>query len=142
MAASIRGEKGLVRILKNGEIVSWFELTGFDCQEDSQTTESYYIGRKKPETDKFQMGWSGTLTGEVKNAEIDLLVQEINDALNSGVQPPQISIVLVEQYPDTQSSSTHVFTDVQIVYANRRQSGVQEKISKTINFRAADKRVS
>lgn len=142
MAASIRGDKGHVRILKNGEIVSWFELTSFDVQEDSQNTESYYVGRKKPETDKNQMGWSGSMAGEVKNAEVDLLIQEINDALNAGVQPPQINLVLVEEYPDGGNASTHVFTDVQLVYASRHQGGVQEKITKSLNFRAADKRTS
>ena len=142
MAASIRGEKAHVRILENGQIVDWFELTGFDFQEDSQNTESYYLGRKKPETDKLQMGWSGSLTGEVKSAVVDELIQRINDAVNAGVQPPAISLVLIEEYPDTASDSTHVFTDVQLIYSNRRQAGVNEKISKTLTFRAADKRIS
>ena len=74
MSSSIRGDKNHVRIYKDGQPVAWFEITNIDENEDSQNTESYYCGEKVGETDTLMMGWSGTITGEVKNEAVDQLI--------------------------------------------------------------------
>ena len=146
MSASIRGDKGHLRILENGSIVNVFTITRFSAREDSQMHESYYLGQKDPETDKNQMGWSGSINTEVKNAELDLLIQRINDAHANGVAPPQVVLVLVEEFPPQPgnigpSRASHIFTDTQLIYEDHSVAGVQEKVVKSLSFKARRKRV-
>ena len=69
-------------------------------------------------------------------------MQEITDARRSGVAPPAVSIMIAEEYPDLNGEIvTSLFTDVQLIYNNRRQGGAQAKIVKTLSFKAADKRI-
>ena len=145
MSTSIRGDKGHVRLLINGQPVGWFEIINIDEAEDSQNTETYYCGRKEPETDTLMMGWSGSITGEVKNDAVDLVIQRIRDARKAGVALPQVSMIVYEEYPDGSTGgaagATFLYTDVQLTYASRRAGGMQEKIQKVLNFKAADRRV-
>jgi len=142
MSASIRGDKGHVRIVRNGQQIAWFEVTGLDSQEDTQLTESYYCGSKNPESDGLMMGWSGSVTGEVKNNAVESLIMEIRQARKSGVALPQVNIIYHEEYPDGGvdggNGATYLFTDVQLTYGGRRAAGAPEKITKTLNFKASD----
>ena len=140
MATAIRGDKSHVRILKDGQPVDWQEITNIQDGETSQYIEDHYCGRKKPEVDVLMMGYEGTINGLVKNANIDILMQEIRDARKSGVSLPQINIVYVEQYDDA-PSRTFLFTDVQLIFSNRTGAGANEKVTKTVSFKASDKRV-
>ena len=142
MSASIRGDKGHVRIIKNGEQVAWFEVTGLNSQEDTQLTESHYCGSKKPETDALMMGWSGTINGEVKNDAVEQLILEIRQARRSGVGLPQVNILYHEEYPDGaldgSNGKTFLFTDAELVYGGRNAAGAPDKITKSLNFKASD----
>ena len=62
MSASIRGDKGHVRILRDGAVVAISEITDIDFSENSQEHESYYVGQSKPETDVLTMGWNGSFS--------------------------------------------------------------------------------
>lgn len=151
MSTSIRGDKGSIRILKNGQPVPILEIVSIDFAEESQQTKTYYCGRRDPETDVLPMGWNGSLTVEVKNDALDALMQEIDEARRAGVASPAIAILIYEAYPDGTSGSGQlglaenedgratIFTDVQLTYSNRRQGGVQEKIMKTLSFSASRK---
>ena len=142
MSASIRGDKQHIRILKDGEQVALFTVTGFDHSEDSQNIESYYAGQREPETDTLMMGFSGSMTTEVKNEVVEALIQEIRDARKSGSALPQVQIVVSEIYPDGSLNgnpgASFLFTDVQLIYSSRRAGGANEKIVKTLSFKAAD----
>ena len=143
MAASIRGDKNHVRILKNGEQVAWFEITNVDSSEDSQNIESYFCGQREPETDTLMMGYSGTIQGEVKNDAVDQLIQEIRDARKSGVALPSVQLLIHEEYGDEAGTpaTTFLYTDVQLTYGSHRFAGMQEKVQKTLNFKASDRRI-
>ena len=144
MSASIRGDKGHVRIIKNGQEVAWFEITSVDDADESQHVKSHYVGRKRPETDVFEMGYNGTITGEVKNEVVDALMEEVRVARKSGVAIPQIAIMVYMEYPDGaingQAGRTTIFTDVQFT-SSGHLGGATEKVTKTLQFSAADKKL-
>ena len=137
---TIRGDKNHVRILKNGAQVDWQEITSITDGETSQFQENYFCGRENPEVDVLMMGFEGTINGLVLNSAIDALIQEIRDARKARVALPEINIIYVEQYPNN-TSTTFLFTDVQLIFANRNAGGANEKVTKSISFKASDKRI-
>ena len=142
MASSVRGDKSHVRIIKNGQTVEWFEITSFDDSDESQHHKSYYVGERKPETDVFEMGYGGTINGEVKNEVIEELMQEVRIARNRGFGIPQINLQIYQRYNDGalngQEGRTIVFTDVQFT-SSGHIGGAAEKTTKTLTFTASDK---
>ena len=145
MSASIRGDKNHVRIIKDGQQIAWLEMTRIDASEDSQNTESYYCGKKEPETDTLMMGFSGQIVGEVKNQAVDLLIHEIRTARKSGVALPQVSIIEYEEYPDGgvngEPGQTFLYTDVQFIFSpGKSAGGANEKVTKGLSFKSSDRR--
>lgn len=136
----IRGDKSQLRILRDGEQIAWTHLTNITESETSQYIEHHLIGHKKPLVDVLMMGFEGQINGLVVNPEIDRLIQEIRDARKAGVALPEINIVYTEKYQDGRIQ-TFLFTDVQIMLANRTGGGENEPITKAISFKASDKRL-
>lgn len=141
MGVSIRGNRRHIRILQDGRALDVFEIVDFNYREDAQKSKSFYVGSTDPETDKNVMGWSGSFTTEVKHSRLEQLIQEINDAKKNGVADPQITIVVLEEHPDYQSSATFIFTACILVYENSRNAGGQEKVTKSLSFESRDMRV-
>lgn len=142
MSSSVRGDKSHIRILKNGKTVEWFEITSFDEADESQPHKSFYVGERKPEVDIFEMGYGGTINGEIKNEVVDALMQEVRTARNSGVGIPEISVQIYQRYPDGamngQAGRTTIFTDVQFI-SSGHIGGASEKTTKSLTFTAGDK---
>ena len=139
MAVSIRGNRGHLRIIEDGQAVELYEITQFSFREDAQSRKSHYVGQNDPETDKLLDGWSGQLALEVKTGLVDELMQRFNDASDAGVTVPTIVLMLYVEYPNL-TSGTYVFSGVTIMYDGYQQSGSQEKITKTISFIASNMR--
>jgi len=141
MPVSIRGDKNHIQIQLNGRPLLIQEFVDFSFREESQLSDTYYIGRKEPEVDKNQMGWSGSFTMEVKHAILDEVVQEINDAKKAGSASPDVRIVVLEEYGIAGDRKSYVFDRCELIYENRRSAGIQEKITKTFSFKAQNMRV-
>ena len=137
MALPIRGDKSQVRILVNAQPVAWTELTNMTFNESTQPREYHYIGRRLPVEDAMMMGFEGQITGLVTNSSIDDVIQSIRAARKSGVNLPVVNIVYSEQY-ENGTTATFMFTDVQLILANRTGAGADEPISKAVSFKAAD----
>ena len=86
MAVSIRGDKEHVRILRDGATVGIYEITNVSIREDAQVTDSLYVGAKKNEPDKAQMGWSGSFEMEVKNSEISAWFKPLTRRLGQALR--------------------------------------------------------
>ena len=144
MAATIRGDNAHIIIVEDGERLPIFEIVNFEASSKTEEHESFFVGRKDPETDALERGWTGSFTVEVKSAVIDDLMNRIMTARRSRVAPPDVRITMIEDYvkADTPESvrsdlSSKTFLDCQLIYANLRTGGLNEKITKTIGFNAS-----
>lgn len=141
-APTVRGDKSHIRILRNGVQVDWQEILSFDDAAESQHHKSHYVGKERPETDVFEMGYGGTINGEIRNDVVDQLMQEIRTARKSGVATPVVNIMVYQRYPDGaldgSAGKTVLFTDVQFTEGGHI-GGAPEKTTKSLTFTAADK---
>lgn len=135
MTSSIRGHQGSFKIFENGALVNILHLTSVDVNQDSTFQRSYYVGAAVPEGDQTIEGWSGSCELEVKDDEAELFIDAlVNNNLN-GIGVSDYTFIVNEFYPDGQGTS-YVYYDVQWKLS-RRQSGLNEKVTKRLEFQAS-----
>ena len=66
MAATIRGDNAHIIIVEDGERLPIFEIVNFEASSKTEEHESFFVGRKDPETDALERGWTGSFTVEGK----------------------------------------------------------------------------
>jgi hypothetical protein len=138
MPASIRGHQGQFKIFKNGALVNIVNLTNVDINQDATFQRSYYVGQAEPEGDQAMEGWSGSCDAEVKDASVDTFIDAlVTDNLN-GIGVSDYSFVTTELYADGTSQS-YVYYDVQWKMS-RKGGGLQEKITKRLEFQCSGRR--
>lgn len=135
MPASIRGHQGQFKIFENGALVNIVNVTSVDVAMDSTFSRAFYVGAAQGEGDQTVEGWSGSLEAEVKDAEVDTFIDAlVNNNLN-GIGVSDYQFMTTENYPDGTSRS-YVYHDCQFKMS-RRQSGLNEKVTKRLEFQAA-----
>ena len=145
--AAIHGDKGTIRLIENGQVVRITTVINWEASEDANAEKRNYAGERYPSTRKNVMGWRGRLALDVVNAEPDFLIQRINDAEDNGVAVPQVVLALIEEYDsrDRQAgqpdATTHIFSDVILIYDSHSGAGKPELIQKSLSFEASRKRV-
>lgn len=138
MAASIRGHQGAIKLFENGAVKDIVHITNVDINQDSSFQRTFYVGSAEPEGDQAIEGWSGTVECEVKDASIDKFIDAlVNNNLN-GVGVSDYSFITTENYPDS-STQSYVYYDVQWKMS-RRQSGLNEKVTKRLEFQASGRK--
>lgn len=138
MSASIRGHQGQFKIFQDGALQNIVNLTSVDVNQDSSFMRSNYVGNAIPEGDQAIEGWSGSLEAEVKDAAVDEFIDAlITDNLN-GIGVSDYTFVTTENYPDGTSKS-YVYFDCQFKMS-RKQSGLNEKMTKRLEFQAAGRK--
>ena len=140
---SIHGDKVILRILENGAVQALVTATDFSAQEQAQDEDLYFVGNPIPEMRKKIMGWAGRWTLTVIGPQLDLLIQRFNDAVDAGVNIPEITIVVIEKYDssDNQPTTVSTYSGCQITYDEHRTGGKQDLVQKSFSFRARTKRV-
>lgn len=138
MGASIRGHQGQFKIFENGSLVNILNLTKVDVNQDSTFSRAFYVGNAVGEGDQTIEGWSGSCEMEVKDAEADLFIDAlINNNLN-GIGVSDYTFITTENYADGTSQS-YVYFDCQFKLS-RRSGGLNEKITKTLEFQASGRK--
>lgn len=138
MASSIRGHQGQFKIFKDGSLVSIVTLTSVDISQDSTFMRSHYVGQPVPEGDQACDGWSGSAEAEVKGPEIDEFIDAlVTDNLN-GIGVSDYTFVTTELYSDGTTKS-YVYFDSQWKMS-RKQGGLNEKITKRLEFQASGRK--
>ena len=135
MAASIRGHMGSIKVFKDGGNQSIVNVTKYDANQDSTFSRTFYVGKAVPEGDQTIEGWSGSIDCEVKNAEIDNLIDALVTDNLVGVGVASYSLQLEERYPDD-TQAIWVFFDCQFKMG-RSQGGLNEKVTKKLDFQAS-----
>ena len=138
MSSSIRGHSGQFKIFKDGAPANIVNLTKVDINQESSFSRSFYVGNSVGEGDQTCEGWSGSVEAEVKDAAVDEFIDAlIEDNLN-GIGVSDYIFVVTENYADGRSKS-HVYFDCQFKMS-RSQSGLNEKITKRLEFQAAGRK--
>lgn len=135
MSASIRGHQTALKLFRNGQQVELLTITSFDANMESSFNRAYYVGNPVGEGDQSVEGWSGTIEVEVKDATVDDMIDALITQNLNGVEVDEATIVDTEFYADG-TSATYVYSDVQFKMS-KRQSGLQEKVSKRLDWQAS-----
>lgn len=134
MTASIRGHQGQFRIYENGALANIVNIKSVDVNQESSFIKSYYVGQAIPEGDQAVEGWSGSCELEVKDSAVDDFIDAlVNNNLN-GIGVSDYTFLSTENYGDGATASW-VYFDVQFKMS-RKQSGLNEKVTKRLEFQA------
>jgi hypothetical protein len=139
MSASIRGHQGQIKFFENGALFGIANLTNVDINQDSTFSRSNYVGAPEPEGDQAIEGWSGSTDAEVKDSSIDDLIDALVTNNLNGIGVSDYSFVSTEFYADGTTRS-YVYYDVQFKMG-RKQGGLNEKITKRLDFQASGRKV-
>lgn len=135
MAASIRGHSGQFKIFENGALSNIVDITKVTIQQDSTLSRTFYVGKQVGEGDQSMEGWSGSIDLEVKDASVDKFIDALVNANLNGIGVSDYTFVTTENYPDGRTQS-YVYFDVQWKMS-RDQGGLNEKITKKLDFQAS-----
>ena len=132
---TIRGHRAYVRFYLNGEERRIDTVTRFSVSEDSSFSRQYFVGSAIPQGDQSIDGWSGSFDAQVSNDVVDAMIDAILQPNQAGIAIPDITIVATEQYTDGTTSS-YVYYDLQF-RMSKDQGGLQEKVTKRLDFQAS-----
>lgn len=138
MSASIRGHQGQIKFFQDGGQLNIVNLTSLDVNQDSTFMRSNYVGQPEPEGDQAIEGWSGSAEAEVKDASIDLMIDALVTNNLNGIGVSAYSFLTTELYADGTTQS-YVYYDVQFKMG-KKQGGLQEKITKRLEFQASGRK--
>lgn len=139
MSASIRGHQGKFTVFRDGAPQPIINLTNVDVNQDSSFMRSYYVGQSEPESDQAVEGWSGSIECEVKDSSIDDFIDALITNNLNGIGVSDYAFVVTENYADGTSKS-HVYYDI-VWKMSRKSGGLQEKVTKRLEFQASGRRV-
>ena len=135
MSASIRGHQGTFKIFQDGALQNIVNLTAVDVNLDSSFSRSFYVGSQVGEGDQSIEGWSGSVDAEVKDASIDEFIDALITNNLNGIGVSDYTFISTENYADGTTKS-YVYFDVQWKMS-KRQSGLNEKMTKKLDFQAS-----
>jgi hypothetical protein len=135
MSASIRGHQGSFKIFRNGQVSKIVDITSIDISQDSSFSRTFYVGKAVPEGDQTIEGWSGSLELEVKDQEVDKFIDALVTNNLNGIGVEDVTFITTERYPDGRIGS-YVYFDCQFKMS-KRQSGLNEKMTKRLEFQAS-----
>jgi hypothetical protein len=138
MSASIRGHQGQFKVYENGALVNIVNLTSVDVSQDSSFMRSFYVGNVTGEGDQAIEGWSGSVETEVKDDAVDLFIDALIQNNLAGIGVSDYTFITTEFYPDG-ASSNYVYFDVQWKMS-KRQAGLNEKMTKRLEFQASGRK--
>jgi len=135
MSASIRGHQGLFKVYENGGEHVIDTITNLSLNQDSNFSRSQYIGNSIPEGDQSIEGWSGSFDMEVKNDVMERFIDNLVTNNLNGIGVSDYTFITTEKYPNGTSAS-YVYFDCQFSMS-RSQSGLSDKITKSVSFQAS-----
>lgn len=135
MAASIRGHQATFKMLQGGKEVIIDTITNVSVNQDSSMSRSFYVGKAIGEGDQTIEGWSGSFDMEVKDDVAETFIDALINANLNGIGVSDYTFITTENYPNGTSAS-YVYFDCQFSLS-KTQSGLNEKVTKTMNFQAS-----
>lgn len=137
MSPSIRGHQALFKAYVNGSELILDTITNVSVNLDSNFSRSMYVGNPLSEGDQSIEGWSGSLDMEVKNDLVEKFIDALITNNMNGIGVADYTFITTEKYPDG-SSASYVYVDVQWSLS-KSQSGLSDKITKSLSFQASSR---
>jgi hypothetical protein len=134
MVASIRGHQAQFLVYENGSLSNIVNLVSVDVTQESSFQKTYYVGQAIPEGDQAIEGWTGNVEAQVKDAEVDKFIDALVTNNLNGIGVSDYSFIVTENYGDGNTASW-VYYDVQWKMG-RKQAGLNEKVTKRLEFQA------
>lgn len=134
MSASIRGHQGRFEIYQDGGAVSIFNIKTVEITQESSFMKSYYVGQPIPEADQAIEGWTGNLELEVKDSAVDDFIDALVTNNLNGIGVSSYSFISTELYADG-TQAAYVYADCSFKMS-KHQAGLQEKMTKKLDFQA------
>jgi hypothetical protein len=135
MSASIRGHQATFKVYENGSEVVFDTITNVSVNQDSSFSRSFYVGAPIPEGDQTIEGFSGSFDMEVKDDRVETFLDALITNNLNGIGVSDYTFITTENYPNGTSAS-YVYFDCQFSL-NKTQSGLNEKVTKAVNFQAS-----
>ncbi len=132
---SIRGHKGQFKVFENGQLTNIVDITSVSVSQDSSFQRTFYVGRALPEGDQSIEGWSGSIDMEVKDNSVDEFIDALVTNNLNGIGISDYTFLTTEEYGDGTRAS-YVYFDVQWKMS-KNQSGLTEKMTKSLEFQAS-----
>jgi hypothetical protein len=133
--ASIRGHQATFKVLQDGKEIVIDSITNVSINQDSSMSRSFYVGKAIGEGDQSIEGWSGSFDMEVKDDTIEQFIDALVNANLNGIGISDYTFITTENYPNGTSAS-YVYFDCQFSMS-KTQSGMSEKVTKSVNFQAS-----
>lgn len=138
MSASIRGHQGRLSFFVDGQLSKLAWINSVDVAQDSSFMRAHYVGQAEPEGDQAIEGWSGSCEMDVKDAELDKLIDALVTNNLNGIGVSDYSFVTTENYADGTTQS-YVYYDAQFKMS-KKQGGLQEKMTKRLEFQCSGRK--
>ena len=135
MSASIRGHQGQFKIFQDGALQNIVNITKVDINQKSDFSQAMYVGSPVPEGDQTIMGFEGSLDLEVKDDAVDAFIDALITKNLNGIGVSDYTFISTENYADGTTKS-YVYFDVQWKMS-KRQAGLNEKVTKKLDFQAS-----
>ena len=132
---TIRGHQGQFKIFENGQLANIVNITSVEVNQDSTFQRSFFVGKNVPEGDQTMEGWSGSIDLEVRNAAADEFIDALVTNNLNGIGISDYTFLTQEFFTDGTIKS-YVYADVQFKLS-KRQSGLNEKMTKRLEFQAS-----
>lgn len=132
---TIRGHQGQFKIFQDNNLQDIVDLTSVEVNQISNFIASNFVGRQLPEQDQSIEGWEGSVELEVRDAVVEDFIDALITNNLNGIGVSDYTFLTTEQYPDGTTRS-YVYFDI-VWKLSKRHSGLQEKITKRLEFRAS-----
>ena len=132
---SIRGHQTRFDLFQDGAPVTVDTITNFSVNQDSNFSRSFYVGNPVGEGDQSIEGWSGSFDMEVKGSTMDEFIDALVTNNLNGIGVSDYSFIDTENYSDGTSAS-YLYFDCQFSIS-KSASGLNEKVTKSVNFQAS-----
>lgn len=132
---TIRGHQTALKVIKDGKQVTIDTITDFSVDMDSTFMRSKFVGRAIPEGDQAIEGWSGSMNMEVRNSEVEEIIDALVTANLNGIGITEFILLDTENYADG-SSVTYAYMDVQLGYG-KQAKGFDAKVTKSVKFQSS-----
>lgn len=132
---TIRGHQGQFKIFQDNNLQEIIDITSVEVNQISNFVDSKFVGRALPEQDQTIEGWEGSVELEVRDGIVDDFIDALVTNNLNGIGVSDYMFLVTENYPDGTTQSYAYFDCVWKV--SRRQSGLQEKITKRLEFRCS-----
>lgn len=132
---TIRGSSAYFKVFQDGREIIMDAVQRVSLSQDSSFSRQFYVGRSDGEGDQTIEGYSGSIDMQVRDALVDDFLDELETANRNGIAIPNYTFITTENYTDGTTRS-YVYYDIQFKFS-RDQGGLQEKLTKRIDFQAA-----